>query len=340
MSGATLPPGAAVFLILFASSLWGTWPIALKHLHGFPLDGFILTLFLSSWIFVWIVALIDTQGGVVAELEGVAHTHWSLLASTLAGGVMYQVGMRVWLFVIHTRGLIFTTSINSSVSLILGTLSSSIAGGLPQGASVPLLAVGIAVLLLAIFTVTTATALRESAFGRLDRAPAHQEHAGPGKRPTVGVALGLCVISGLCTSAYPTAVALGLRSPLRPDGLSVLAFMAVLSTGAMLGALAGSGSLLTVRRQWGCLRRARRRSFGYGILAGLAHYGGNIINAFAVPVISPAIAWPMGTTSSLWGLAWGYVYREYKGAPRQIYLLQISGSIMFVLGIVILAIAH
>ena len=274
----------------------------------------------------------------MAELRAAAQHHPQLIVSTIVGGIVYQWGMRIWLYVIATRGLIFTTSITSSVTLIVGTTGSAVAGGLASGASVPLLVTGTLVLLLAILAITAATAMRESATRRLEREP---ERRGTGNtRLPLWISLLLCVLTGLCTSAYPTAIALGLRSHLRPEGLSVLTFMAVLATGAAIGAAASSGLWLTVRHQWGCALHAPKRYYAYGILAGFAHYGGNIINAFAVPVISPTIAWPIGTTSSLWGVAWGYVYREYRGAPRQVFGFQIAGVNLFVAGVALLTVAR
>jgi hypothetical protein len=336
MTSLTLSPGAAVCMVLVASSLWGTWAIALKHLHTFPLDAFVLTLFLWSVFFVWVMALIGTGGGVLSELSRMAQEHRSVIISTLVGGVIYQWGMRIWLLVIHMRGLIFTTSITASISLIIGTLASALAGGLPRVASAPLLALGTLVLLLAIMTVTAATALREAALDAANPRPGST----PGTRLPLWLGVLLCAANGLFTSAYPTALALGLRSPLRPDGLSVLAYMALLASGAAAGAALSSGLWLTRQRQWSCWLQAPRRYVVYGMLAGFAHFGGNIINAFAVPVLSPTIAWPMGTTSSLWGVAWGYVYREFRGAPRRVYGVQGAGIALFIAGIVVLTVAR
>jgi hypothetical protein len=336
MTALTFSPGAAVFMVLLASSLWGTWAIALKHLHTFPLDAFVLTLFLWSFLFVWAVALIGTNAGVLSELPRTAQEHRAVIISTLIGGVIYQWGMRIWLLVIHMRGLIFTTSITASISLIIGTLFSALAGGLPRGASAPLLALGTVVLLLAIMTVTAATALREAALAAAGPRPGST----PGTRLPLWLAILLCVANGLFTAAYPAALALGLQSQLRPNGLTVPAYMAVLASGAAAGAALTSGLWLTRQRRWSCVLHAPRRYIVYGMLAGFAHYGGNIINAFAVPVLSPTIAWPMGTTSSLWGVAWGYVYREYSGVPRRVYWMQAAGIALFIAGVVVLTVAR
>jgi hypothetical protein len=145
-------------------------------------------------------------------------------------------------------------------------------------------------------------------------------------------AVAVLVASAALIPAYSLAISFGLRSVSHPQGLAVLPFMALLASGAFIGALLSSGGVLTQRRQWGRIFHARPRYLLYGLLAALAHYGGNIIHTFATARLSSVISWPLGFTSGLWTQMWGLVYGEFRGAPKKAYLWLAAGVILYALG--------
>ena len=48
--------------------------------------------------------------------------------------------------------------------------------------------------------------------------------------------------------------------------------------------------------------------------AGICHYGGNLMQIYALPLLSAPVSNLLLKTSSLWTYLWGVVYGEYKGA--------------------------
>ena len=46
--------------------------------------------------------------------------------------------------------------------------------------------------------------------------------------------------------------------------------------------------------------------------AGICHYGGNLMQIYALPLLSAPVSNLLLKTSSLWTYLWGVVYGEYK----------------------------
>ena len=137
-------------------------------------------------------------------------------------------------------------------------------------------------------------------------------------------------------TAYPLGLAYSLRAPGREFGLPPLPFVFVMATGSLIGALLTSGAVLTFRRQWTAFLRAGWREHRFSLIAAGAHYGGNIINAFATGALSAAVSWPIGTTSHMWTYIWGLITGEFKGAPRKSYLLLATGALLYLAGVLYL----
>lgn len=66
-----LTPGLAIFMVFFAASMWGTWFISLKYLGDYPIDGFYVTLFTTSIIFVWGVGFLIDGGALLQNMRDV-----------------------------------------------------------------------------------------------------------------------------------------------------------------------------------------------------------------------------------------------------------------------------
>jgi hypothetical protein len=322
---------AAIVLSLLAASMWGSWFVSLKYLGNYTLDGFFITLFTTSIIFVWSVGLIVDQSALLANISFVLANDPSRVIVTLVGGVVYVVGMRFSLTVMSSIGLSLAQPIQSSVGILSGTLVTTVIGGVPLGVSIWRLLFAAFVLIAAV--VASMLAARFRSQGQI-------------LRPDLGMrvtmqdmwrALGLILISSLLTPAYPFALLYGLKSSTHPQGLAVLPFMALLATGAFIGSILTSGVNLTRSRQWALVRRAGFKIHRFGIGSGLFHYGGNIIHTFGTAFLSSAISWPLGITSGLWTLVWGLVYGEFKGAPGRAYVALIAALALYITGAYVIA---
>lgn len=327
-----LPAILAVGMSLLAAFLWGTWFISLKYLGDYPVDGFLVTLFTTSVVFVWVVALALDGPALGRNLAEAWSEDPSRVWVTLLCGILYVIGMRLSMTVLATIGLSLTQPIQSSIYILVGTIVSAIIGGMPPGLTPGRVALAVGILLAAVACGMAAGVLRSQA-----------QELGQSKssltftRADLWRSLGTLVISSAFVPAYTFALSFGLKSVSQPSGLAVLPFMALLASGAFVGSLLSSGLALTRAGLWSRVFTASLSIHKYGILSGLAHYGGNIIHTFATASLSSVVAWPLGVTSGLWTQVWGLVYGEFRGFPRRVYAFLIAGLALYIIGAAIIA---
>ncbi len=322
-----LTQGTAIFMSLMAAFMWGTWFISLKYLGDYPLSGFYMTLFTTSLVLVWSVALIFDGPALFANLQGVWAADPSRIWLTLLCGVLYVIGMRISLIVLQTIGLSLSQPIQSSVNVMIGTLVSGLVGGVPGTVSIA----GIGVAVLCLLGAVIASMLAGNWRVKSLRGKANAGGLNYTSRD-LWKSLGLLAFSSLFIPAYTFGISYGLKSVSQPNGMAVLPFMTMLASGAFIGCCLTSGLELTVKKQWGRVFSAGFRIHKFGLLSGLAHYGGNIIHTFATAFLSSVVSWPLGVTSGLWTQAWGWVYGEFKGCSRRTYVALFTGIGLYLVG--------
>jgi drug/metabolite transporter (DMT)-like permease len=320
-----LTTGMAIAMSLTAAFMWGSWFIAIKYLDDYPLEGFYVTLFATSVVFVWVVGFLLDGPALLANLRSVGKADPSRVTVTLLCGALYVIGLQMSVSVSKLIGLSLSQPIQTSMSILVGTLMSALVGGLPQGFSVLKIALGCLFLIAAVAASMLAGKFRSQT---LDP----QQNKLQFSMQDLWKGLGLLVISALLMPAYTLGASYGLKSVTQPNGLAVMPFMALLASGAFIGSMLSSGLLLTLRKQWPLVLHAGLKLHKLGVLAGLFHYGGNIIHTFATASLSTVIAWPLGMTSGLWTQLWGLAYGEFKGAPRRSYWALAAAVMLYFIG--------
>ncbi len=321
----------AIAMSLLAAFMWGTWFISLKYLGNYPLEAFYLTLFSTSFVFVWVMGFLLDGSALIANLQQVWLEDQSRVLITFLCGLLYVAGMMFSIVVMKEIGLSLAQPLQASINLIVGTLISAVIGGIPTGLTPLRISFAALFLILAILLTMLAGKYASSASAAL---------SGSGEKARSGsiakVAL-LLVIGALFVPAYSTGLSYGLKTVTQPHGLAVMPFMAVLASGAFVYALVVSSILLTRKKAWHVFRENGFKIHKLGILSGLAHYGGNIIHTFATCSLSATVSWPLGITAGLWTQLWGLAYGEFKGAPKKAYLTLFAGLICYLLGAFIIA---
>jgi hypothetical protein len=326
-----LSDGASLAFVLFASFLWNTWAISLKYLdRDYPLDAFVLDIYIFSCLLMWGTGFVLEGPGLTAQVVQAWQKEPHLVLLILALGVIFSGGVRISLGIISSVGLMFTVAIRASIVILVGTVVSMLAGGLPAGASPGLILTAAGLLVLAVIAGVLASQERDRNGAQLavqlDRVD----------RGVVGRALA----SALLVVGYAYGLSVGVRSTSHPEGLSAVAYMVLLSTGSLLGALAWGGGQLSRRRQWVAWRRAPARYHWLAAACAAAHFGGNLLHALGVPALTTAIAWPLGTGGNLWTYLWGLAFGEFKGAPHKAWLLLGLTVALFAGGGVLLALGQ
>ena len=327
-----IPNLLAISMGLIAAVLWGSWFIVLKHLDGYPLEAFYLTLFVSSMVIVWGVGLILDGSRLWGNIKLVWDVDPSRIMITLLCGVLYVVGIQLTLYVMQVLGLAITQPIYASINIIGGTALSAIIGGIPLGLTVGRITLSVTFLFGAVVLSLIAGRIRN----KYQQAAKIMTGFSSDSRAITRAVL-LLILSSLLVPAYTIGLSYGLKSITQPAGLAPMPFMAVLCTGAFLGAVLVSGSILTVRKQWSVFLDYGFKTHRLGIMAGFAHYGGNIIHTFATRNLSAVVSWPLGFTAGLWTTMWGLVYGEFEGSPRFAYLLLAGAMLCYLIGAILIA---
>src|SRR5688572_2950949 len=130
-----LPLGLAIGMALFAASLWGSWAVSLKYLQDYPLDGYNLTIFATSLVFVWAVGLLLDGSALLGNIQDMLASDPIRVVVTLICGFVYVNGIRLSVIVQDTIGLSLAQPIQSSIVILVGTFVSAFVGGIPDGVS-------------------------------------------------------------------------------------------------------------------------------------------------------------------------------------------------------------
>ena len=318
----------AVIMSLMAAFMWGTWFISLKYLKNYPLDGYYLTLFATSIVFVWSVGFILDGKALIGNITNVYATDPSRIWLTLLFGILYVFGIRISIYVFSLIGLSISQPIQSSVNVIIGTTAAAYIGGIPEGLTITRIVLALVLLVGAIIASVLAGQWKAKASETND----NQQGGISYSSKDLMKALILLFFSSLFIPAYTMGLSYGLRSTTHPEGLAVMPFMAVLSTGAFIGCLLTSGIMLTKNKQWNTVLHTPFSIAKFGIMSGIFHYGGNIIHTFATAYLSSAVSWPLGVTSGLWTQVWGLVYGEFRNAPKKSYVALVIGILLYLCG--------
>lgn len=327
-----LPTWIAISMGLFAPLLWGSWFITLKYLGDYPLEAFYITLFGTSMVIVWSGGFVLDGTGLTENLKMIWSSDPSRIYITFICGMLFVAGMQFTLRAIRILGLSISQPIQSSINVIGGTAVSAFIGGIPENLTLFRIALSVFFLLAAGLLTMTAGSLRNK-----DQQAENIETSHSRDPQQIKKAFLMFILSAFLTPAYIAGLSYGLKSVTQEAGLAVMPFMATMVSGAFLGALLISGTILTFRKQWHIFKTYSFKTHRLGMIAGIALYSGNIIHTFATRNLSAIVAWPLGVTSGLWTQIWGLVYGEFKGAPRISYLLLGAGVLCYITGAFIIA---
>lgn len=331
-----LSSGLALGVIIFVTMLWGSWFQVVKHTGDYPIYAFLSWLYVFSLGIVWgAIALLQDKmvpNGVWQEIT----SDLPRAALVLLCGAMYAIGMQIQLVVVGRVGLILSTSVSATCTILMGTVISAIFGGLPAGVSF-LTILGAAVLLvLATIVCQYAGVLRDTDIGKGAAAESK-----PIKTTKKDIVI-LLVASVVFAPFYSLATSVGLRSALRPNGFSSLTCMGLLCIGAFVGTSIYTAVRLTKEKKWHIFLhpgKGMKIILLMALIAAFCHFGGNVLHAIAAPVVSVVIATTLGNSYSMWSYVWGLAYGEFRGAHKKTYAILAAGVGLFLAGVIVLSLA-
>lgn len=321
----------ALILLILTTLMWGSWFQFSKRLNGYPVSAFMLLLYSFSVVLVWVIIAILKPYFFEESIRQMFQDNTGICLGAVLCGMMQAAGTQVNMRVIKNVGMILATSITATTGILLGTAISVYFGGLRAGQSVGKIFLGAVVLLAATILSQYAALMRDRDTGAASDQQNYREEI----RFRFKELLMLLASASLLTPAYSFAQSAFVKTDLRADGIPQLLCIGFLSIGGFLGTLMISGIQLTVRRQWH-LVLSSRKIIAMSVVSAVCHYGGNVLYTFCAPILSHAVAWPIGTCHNFWHYVWGIGYGEFKGTTRKTKLMLGTGMAGFVLGVLIL----
>lgn len=323
---------AAVLILLFVTFLWGSWFQAVKHTGDYPIYVFLNWMFLFSIFVVWISIFLFQKQMVP---DGVFHeiaSDPSRAAIVFLCGSVYAIGMQIQLSVVSRVGLILSSSITSTCSILSGVIVSAVLGGVPEGASIVMIMFSAALLIGGTIVCQIAGTMRDRDVNKAGSTKVKT------KAKTKDILL-LVFVAAVLQPFFSIASSVGLKTDLRPNGFSSFTCMGILCIGAFVGTTIFSVIMVTRAKQWDKVLHPTVKMpliIGMAIISAFCHFGGNLLNAVASPVVSVVIATGIGYSYGIWSYLWGMVYGEFSGSKKKTLLVLGMGILLFVVGISIL----
>ena len=323
----TIAQPLAITMALLAPAMWGSWFICLKYLKEYPIEAFYMTLFVASMVIVWGTGFILDGSSLIGNMVDVWEIDKTKIIYTFICGILYVIGMQLSLRVYSILGLTLAQPVQSSIGVVVGTIVTSVVGGIPEGFTVSRIIISAGFIISALLMCFYAGNLR-------NRAQKEQKvDTGLSKDPKeIKLAIIMMIVGSLFMPAYSFGLSYGLKSITQPVGMAVMPFMAVLVTGAFVGAFFTAYVPLWKRGEHKVFFNYGWKIHRLGLIAGLCHYGGNIIHTFATSHLSTVVSWPLGLTGGLWTQMWGLKFGEFKGAPKKAYWFLGVGILCYLLG--------
>ena len=324
----------ALFVMFLVTLLWGSWFQSVKHIGNYPIVAFMRWVYIFSVPVIWVPILLLEKTMIPAGLVNELTADPLRTLFVLLCGCVFAIGMQLHLTVVGRIGLILSTSVSASCCILSGTAISAFFGGIPEGSSLGKLLLCSVLLILATIVCQLSGTSRDA-----DR-KGSEEQPKEAEKSRVSDFLLLVFINTVLISAYSLALSVGLASELRPNGMSSLSCMGVLSIGCLIGASIFSAVLLRKEGLSGSLKEQGSKKGVILLMAFIAaccHFGGNVLQAIAAPVISVVVATVMGNSYHVWSYVWGIIYGEYKGARAKTYAILAGGVALFLAGVLLLA---
>lgn len=326
--------GSAVCLTLAATFLFAFWYQALKHLGDYPLAGFVMWLYISSFITILgacrVLGSRDMPQGIWYELQG----KYPAAFGVCLGGAAMTYGLIVSLIHMKEYGMIANQAISGTAGAIFGVILTFVVGGLSPNVSL------VMVLAAAVVLIGASVVLQYSGMIKSGDSPEQINQQNGITVESLKKQNKMLIFSNILSMGYSVAYMLGTRSELHPKGFPALLCVLLLSIGSLFAAFSYAAVSLTKHHQW---KRAilppNRLPIYMALGAGICHYGGNLMQIYALPLLSAPVSNLLLKTSSLWTYLWGIVYGEYKGAELKSKLFLGAGISAYAVGIMILTYA-
>lgn len=325
---------SAICLELLTAFLWGSWYQVIKRIGDYPIPAFMIWLYLFSNSIIWGAAVLFQEVFVPQGIPAAIAEKPGLALFCFLCGIPFGVGMQIGMVVMKKVGLILSISIMSPIGILSGTVLPMLINGLPEGITPAAL-----ILITLVFLGGTLLSQFSGALRDRERRARGDLGARDGTaRPDAKTYL-LFFINIFLGFGYTLGISYGMESVTNPDALPPMLCCALICLGALAGTLILSPIRLIHARALGRFFHTPPKIVLFSFLSAIGHFGGNVTNMMAAPLLSLSVAWPITTTSNIWAYFWGILYGEFEGSSRRVKTLLAAGVLLYAAGILLLYMA-
>lgn len=326
--------GSAICLELLTAFLWGSWYQVIKRIGDYPIPAFMIWLYLFSNAIIWGAAVLFRSVFVPQGIFAAVAEKPGLSLFCFLCGIPFGVGIQIGMMIMKKVGLILSISIMSPLGILSGTIIPMLVSGLPKGITPATL-----ILISLVFLGGTLLSQLSGALRDRERRARGDLRARDGTaRPDAKIYL-LFGINILLGFGYTLGVSYGMASVTNPDALPPMLCCAIICLGALAGTLILSSVRLVHTRELGRFFHTPPKVVLFSFLSAIGHFGGNVTNMMAAPLLSLSVAWPITTTSNIWAYFWGILYGEFEGTSRKVKGLLAAGVLLYAAGVLFLYMA-
>jgi glucose uptake protein len=315
----------ALIMMVASAVCWGSWANTYKGVKNYRFELFYWDY--AVGIFLISLVLAFTMGSTANDasnfLNNLHSADNSNIASTMVGGVVFNLANLLLVAAIDMAGLAIAFPVSIGIALVVGVVSSYILQ--PKGHAA-LLAAGVACALIAVI-------LDGKAYGNLATA----------NREITRKSIVTCIVSGVLMGIWAPFVT---RSMTHGNTLGPYSVAVFLTLGALLSCFVWNiyfmkNPLVGQPVNFSEFVRGPASGHFLGILGGCIWGVGTVFNLVAANFTGVAISYAIGQSAPMVAAVWGVLaWKEFRGANPRAYIYLACMFVFYLLSILVISYAN
>lgn len=323
----------ALALLVVNMICWGSWANPMKLTGNWRFEAFYWPYGLSMLVFSFVAAMTLGNMGDVGFFESLRSAEPIKMFYGIASGFIWNLGNILMVAAIALAGFSMAFPIGVGSSIVIGSTLSYIVE--PKGIPTLLFA-GVGLISIAIICDAYAYIVR-------DRKRNSGEEKSGGIKSSTKRGLIISIITGILFGIFPMFFALSYKEPnaLDPYGTGVF-FQIGVFISTLIYMPIFMRKPLTGEKPVGFseIKRGKPLWFLMGILSAFIWVIGQTTNLISGNKVGVAIAFVLAQCASMVGACWGiFVWKDFRGAPKRVWILIVEMFLLFFIGIVYVALS-
>ncbi|MEM3490370.1 MAG: GRP family sugar transporter [Nitrososphaerota archaeon] len=326
--------GLAIGLLVVNMLAWGSWSNTLKGIGKWRFEAYYLTysfgLLLMGIIFFFTLGMISSGG--VNSLDVLEKASGFNVSYALTAGIVWNAGNILLVAAIVLAGFSVAFPIGIGLSLVIGSILSYVVA--PHGIAW-LEFTGLGVVLAAIILNAFSYRIKDKA----SKVAENKKVSSNFKRGII-----LSVTLGVLIGGFDPLFAMSIEGnhPLNSYGALLFLTVGVIISSLIMVPIFMHKPLIpgdqkTSLKEW---YGGKARYHGFALVGAVVWTLGTLINFISAPVAGVTISYILGQNATMVAAVWGiFAWKELKGAPRTSWILVGLMFVLFIVGIVLVAMA-